>query len=213
MQSLVKLSKNLQNLPHRVLQTKNWQLKEQKRHLNVHEHISYTLLKEAGIGVPKFGVAKNKEEAIKAAESIGHNDLVVKAQVLAGGRGVGRFKGGLKGGVKMAGSPQECGELASKMIGDYLITRQTGEAGRICNKVMITERKYPKKEFYFSIMLERSFGGPVIIASSQGGVDIENVAATSPEAIHYEPINIHEGKIPYITTSSSSPSSSLSFCN
>lgn len=75
---------------------------QQSRQLNVHEHISYTVLKEAGIGVPKFEVCKSKDEAVAAAKKIGAKDLVVKAQVLAGGRGKGHFKSGLKGGVRMA---------------------------------------------------------------------------------------------------------------
>lgn len=79
------------------------------------------------------------------------------------------------------------------MIGDYLVTKQTGPDGRICNKVMITERKYPRKEYYFCVMMERSFGGPVIIASSQGGVNIEDVAAENPDAILKVPIDIVEG--------------------
>lgn len=79
-----------------------WQpQKQQTRNLNVHEHISYSLLKEAGIPVPKFGVAKTKQEAREIAKSLGTKDLVLKAQVLAGGRGKGHFKGGLKGGVQM----------------------------------------------------------------------------------------------------------------
>lgn len=73
---------------------------EQRRNLNVHEYVSYTLLKEEGISVPRFGVAKSKEEARKVAEELGVADMVVKAQVLTGGRGKGHFKGGLKGGVK-----------------------------------------------------------------------------------------------------------------
>lgn len=79
------------------------------------------------------------------------------------------------------------------MIGQYLVTKQTGEKGRICNKIMVTERKFPRKEFYFAVMMERAFSGPVLIASSQGGVNIEEVAAENPEAIVYEPINITKG--------------------
>jgi len=164
-----------------------------KRNLNVHEHISYTLLKEAGIPVPKFGVAKNKKEAAELAKSLGIKDIVLKAQVLAGGRGKGHFKGGLKGGVKMCFTPEEAEEIAGQMLGDYLITKQTGEKGRICNAVMVTERKFPRREFYFAIMMERAFSGPVLIASSQGGVNIEDVAAETPEAILYEPIDIMQG--------------------
>ncbi|KAG6458662.1 hypothetical protein O3G_MSEX010980 [Manduca sexta] len=79
------------------------------------------------------------------------------------------------------------------MLKQFLVTKQTGAAGRICNMVMVTERKFPRREFYIAIMMERSFNGPVIIASSQGGVNIEDVAAESPEAITYEPIDIKTG--------------------
>lgn len=165
----------------------------QRRNLNVHEHISYSLLKEAGIPVPKFGVAKTKQEAKEIAKSLNVKDIVLKAQVLAGGRGKGSFKGGLKGGVRMVFTPEEAEDIASKMLNDYLITKQTGAKGRICNAVMVTERKFPRKEFYFAVMMERAFSGPVLIASSQGGVNIEEVAAENPQAILYEPIDITKG--------------------
>uniref|UniRef100_R4WE04 Succinate--CoA ligase [ADP-forming] subunit beta, mitochondrial n=1 Tax=Riptortus pedestris TaxID=329032 RepID=R4WE04_RIPPE len=166
---------------------------EQRRNLNVHEHISYSVLNEAGIPVPKFGVAKSAQEAADIAKKLGIKDIVLKAQVLAGGRGKGHFKGGLKGGVRMVFTPEEAADVAGKMIGDYLITKQTGEKGRICNAVMVTERKFPRKEFYFAIMMERAFNGPVVIASSQGGVNIEEVAAENPDAILYVPIDITTG--------------------
>ncbi|XP_050517898.1 succinate--CoA ligase [ADP-forming] subunit beta, mitochondrial-like [Diabrotica virgifera virgifera] len=161
----------------------------QLRNLNVQEHVSYTLLREAGIPVPKFGVAKTKQEAKEIAKKLNTKDLVVKAQVLAGGRGKGTFKNGFKSGVRMAFTPEEVEDIAGKMLGQYLVTKQTGEKGRICNLVMVTERKFPRKEFYFAVMMERSFNGPVLIASSQGGVDIEEVAAENPKAIVYEPID------------------------
>ncbi|KAL3281377.1 hypothetical protein HHI36_004587 [Cryptolaemus montrouzieri] len=186
----------LKNAPKTVVAgSKNrWQPQLQaQRNLNVHEYISYTLLKEAGIDVPRFGVAKTKEEAKKIAKDLNTKDLVLKAQVLAGGRGKGSFKNGLKGGVRMVYTPEEAEDIAGKMLNQYLVTKQTGEKGRICNMVMVTERKFPRKEFYFAIMMERSFNGPVIIASSQGGVNIEDVAAESPEAIIYEPIDIMKG--------------------
>jgi succinyl-CoA synthetase beta subunit len=168
----------------------------QTRNLNVHEYVSYTILEENGIPVPKFGVAKTAKEAQKIAEDLKVKDLVIKAQVLTGGRGKGHFKGGLKGGVKLVFTPAEAADLSGKMIGDFLITKQTGEAGRICNSVMITERKYPRKEYYFCIMMERAFSGPVIIASSQGGINIEDVAAENPDAILKIPIDIVTGLTP-----------------
>ncbi|XP_063633172.1 succinate--CoA ligase [ADP-forming] subunit beta, mitochondrial [Cydia splendana] len=167
--------------------------KQQVRNLNVHEYVSYTLLRDAGIPVPKFNVAKSKDDALKFAKELNSKDIVLKAQVLAGGRGKGAFKNGLKGGVRMVSTPEQAADLASKMLNQYLVTKQTGAAGRICNMVMVTERKFPRREFYVAIMMERSFNGPVIIASSQGGVNIEDVAAENPEAITYEPIDIMTG--------------------
>jgi len=166
---------------------------EQRRLLNVHEYVSYTLLKDEGIAVPRFGVARTGEEAKQIATEIGSQDIVVKAQVLTGGRGKGHFKGGLKGGVKTVFSPDEAELMASKMLGDFLITKQTGEKGLVCNATMITERKYQRREYYFTIMLERAYGGPVLIASTQGGMNIEEVAEETPEAIITEPIDITKG--------------------
>merc|ERR1712012_1518883 len=165
----------------------------QKRDLSVHEHVSMALLKEAGVPVPKFGVATSAAEARKIAEEIATNDLVVKAQVLAGGRGKGSFKGGYKGGVQLVYNPDEVEAASKGMIGDYLITKQTGEDGRICNSVMVTERKYTRKEYYIAIMNEIAFNGPVIIASSEGGVNIEETAEKNPDAIVKFPIGVVEG--------------------
>ncbi|VVC94179.1 unnamed protein product [Leptidea sinapis] len=167
--------------------------KQQIRNLNVHEYVSYTLLRDHGIPVPKFNIAKTKDEAVKYAQELNSKDIVLKAQVLAGGRGKGSFKNGLKGGVRMVDNPELAGEIVDKMLKQYLVTKQTGAAGRICNMVMVTERKFPRREYYVAIMMERSFNGPVIIASSQGGVNIEDVAAENPEAITYEPIDIKTG--------------------
>ncbi|XP_045130815.1 succinate--CoA ligase [ADP-forming] subunit beta, mitochondrial-like [Portunus trituberculatus] len=166
---------------------------QQRRDLNVHEHVSFTLLKRAGIPVPGFGVAHTPEEAVEIANKLDSTDVVVKAQVLTGGRGKGNFKGGFKGGVKLVYSAEEAGEVASKMIGDMLVTKQTGEKGIPCGKVMVCERKFPRREFYMAIMMERSFAGPLIIASAQGGINIEEVAEESPEAIIKVPIDISEG--------------------
>ncbi|KAF0026877.1 hypothetical protein F2P81_021614 [Scophthalmus maximus] len=169
------------------------QQQQQQRNLSLHEYMSIGLLKEAGISVPVGLVASSSEEAYAVAKQIGSKDLVVKAQVLAGGRGKGTFEGGLKGGVKIVYSPEEARDISSQMIGRKLYTKQTGEAGRICNQVFICERRYPRREYYFAITMERSFQGPVLIGSSQGGVNIEDVAAENPDAIVKEPIDIVEG--------------------
>merc|ERR1711997_659324 len=149
----------------------------QQRDLSVHEHVSMSLLKEAGVPVPNFGVAKTAEEAKQIAQDIPTNDLVVKAQVLAGGRGKGSFKGGYKGGVKLVYSPEEVEESAQGMIGDFLIT----------------ERKYTRKEYYIAFMNERAFNGPVIIAGSEGGVNIEETAEKNPDSIVKFPIDAVQG--------------------
>ncbi|XP_049585139.1 succinate--CoA ligase [ADP-forming] subunit beta, mitochondrial isoform X1 [Syngnathus scovelli] len=169
------------------------QQQQQRRSLSLHEYMSLGLLKDAGISVPAGMVASSSDEAYAIAKQIGSKDLVVKAQVLAGGRGKGTFEGGLKGGVRIVYSPEEARDISSQMIGRKLYTKQTGEAGRICNQVFICERRYPRREYYFAITMERSFQGPVLIGSSQGGVNIEDVAAENPDAIVKEPIDIVEG--------------------
>uniref|UniRef100_A0A6I8PQ86 Succinate--CoA ligase [ADP-forming] subunit beta, mitochondrial n=1 Tax=Ornithorhynchus anatinus TaxID=9258 RepID=A0A6I8PQ86_ORNAN len=164
-----------------------------RRKLSLHEYLSMELLQEAGISVPSGQVAKTPEEAYSIAQKLGSKDVVLKAQVLAGGRGKGTFEGGLKGGVKIVFSPEEAKKISSQMIGKKLFTKQTGEKGRICNQVLVCERRYPRREYYFAITMERSFQGPVLIGSSQGGVNIEDVAAENPDAIVKEPIDIMEG--------------------
>ncbi|KZC10540.1 Succinyl-CoA ligase [ADP-forming] subunit beta, mitochondrial, partial [Dufourea novaeangliae] len=166
---------------------------KQTRRLQVHEHVAYTLLKEAKIPTPPFGIAKSSDEAAKISKDLNTKDIVLKAQVLAGGRGMGNFKGTNVSGVVMCETPEQAKSLASNMIGKLLVTKQTGAAGRICNSVMVTTRMFPRKEYYLAVMLEISFNGPVIIVSKQGGVNIEDIAATNPEAITYIPIDIMKG--------------------
>merc|ERR1711923_607917 len=163
------------------------------RNLSVHEHVSMSLLKEAGVPTPKFGVATTAAEARKIADDLATKDLVIKAQVLAGGRGKGHFANYPKGGVQLLYSAEEVEAAATGMIGDYLITKQTGAEGRICNSVMITERKYTRKEYYIAFMNERAFNGPVIIASSEGGVNIEETAEKNPDSIVKFPIDAVQG--------------------
>merc|ERR1712042_179853 len=165
------------------------------RNLSVHEYVSMSLLQDAGVPVPKFGVAKSSAEAKQIAQDLDVSDLVIKAQVLAGGRGKGHFSKGAKsaGGVRLLYSPEEIEQAASEMIGDFLITKQTGAEGRICNSVMVTERRFTRKEFYIAFMNERSFHGPVCIASSEGGVNIEETAEKNPDAIVKFPIDVMKG--------------------
>merc|ERR1712004_754149 len=163
------------------------------RNLSVHEHVSMSLLKEAGVPTPKFGVATTAAEARKIADDLATKDLVIKAQVLAGGRGKGHFSKYPKGGVQLLFSADEVEAAAKGMIGDYLITKQTGAEGRICNSVMVTERKYTRKEYYLAFMNDRKFNGPVLIASTEGGVNIEEIAESNPDAIQTFPIDIVGG--------------------
>ncbi|GAB1215000.1 Succinate--CoA ligase [ADP-forming] subunit beta, mitochondrial [Aspergillus terreus] len=168
-------------------------LGQQQRNLSIHEYLSANLLKSYGIGMPKGEVARSAEEAEAVAKSLGNDDMVIKAQVLAGGRGKGSFDNGLKGGVRVIYSPTEAKMFAGQMIGHKLITKQTGAAGRLCNSVYICERKFARREFYLAVLMDRASQSPVIVASSQGGMDIEAVAKENPEAIITTPIDIKTG--------------------
>ncbi|KAI9752909.1 MAG: Succinate--CoA ligase [ADP-forming] subunit beta, mitochondrial [Chaenotheca gracillima] len=173
---------------------------QQKRGLSIHEYLSANLLKTYGVGVPAGEVARSAAEAEAIAKRIGGDDMVIKAQVLAGGRGKGTFDNGLKGGVRVIYSPTEAKMFADQMIGHKLMTKQTGAAGRLCNAVYICERKFARREFYLAILMDRTTQAPVIIASSQGGMDIETVAKENPDAIITTPIDIHKGVTDEIAT-------------
>lgn len=168
-----------------------------KRFLKIHEHSAMALLKKADVSIPTFRIATTMGEVDKVAKEIakisGSTDLVVKAQVLAGGRGKGVWDSGLQGGVKICYNQSEAESVAERMLGHRIFTKQTGETGQVCSAVGIVERRYLRREFYFAIALDRESAGPMIIASSQGGVNIEDVAAKTPEAILKVPIDIDEG--------------------
>eukprot|EP01113_Clastostelium_recurvatum_P011157 TRINITY_DN1562_c0_g1_i1.p1 TRINITY_DN1562_c0_g1~~TRINITY_DN1562_c0_g1_i1.p1 ORF type:complete len:454 (+),score=146.15 TRINITY_DN1562_c0_g1_i1:134-1495(+) len=170
------------------------------RSLNTHEYQSQKLMKAAGINCPNGNVAETPGEAQKIAEVLGSQDYVIKAQVLAGGRGKGSFDSGLKGGVHLCSTPQEVRDFATGMLGHNLITKQTGAKGKPVQKVMVTERKYLRKEMYLAILMDRSHGGPAVVASPFGGMDIETVAKENPSAIHVEPVDIMKGISPEITS-------------
>ncbi|KAJ2894128.1 uncharacterized protein MKZ38_007916 [Zalerion maritima] len=166
---------------------------QQKRALSIHEYLSADLLSKNGVSVPKGSVAKSAAEAEAVTKQIGTDDMVIKAQVLAGGRGKGTFDNGLKGGVRVIYSGTEAKMFAEQMIGHKLITKQTGADGRLCNAVYICERKFARREFYLAVLFDRASQGPVIVSSSQGGVDIETVAKEHPEAINTTYIDINVG--------------------
>jgi succinyl-CoA synthetase beta subunit len=153
------------------------------------------ILRSFGVPVPKGGAANSLEEVTQVYKTkIGEGkDCVIKAMVLTGGRGLGHFSNGFKGGVHLVNKPENIVPIASKMLGHNLITKQTGAGGLPCTKVMLVERQYLRREMYVSIMLDRGAGGPVFIASPAGGTSIEDVAAATPELIFKQPIDIMKG--------------------
>ncbi len=150
--------------------------------MNIHEYQAKELFEKFGVPSPAGQVAGTPDEAFAAAEAIGSN-LVIKAQVHAGGRGKGTFKNGFQGGVHLCDSAAQVKELAGKMLGETLVTHQTGEAGRVVRKVMIAESVEISKEYYLAILMDRDTSAPVIVVSTEGGMDIEQVAENTPEKI------------------------------
>jgi len=142
-------------------------------------------------------MASSGEEASEQAKVMltkrGADEIVLKAQILAGGRGKGTFSSGLKGGVKLSTNPSEIGDLTSQMIGYNLVTKQTKPEGSPVRNVMVAKALNIVKETYLAIVLDRGYGGPVIIASPDGGVDIEEVAERTPERVHKIPVDIFDG--------------------
>jgi succinyl-CoA synthetase beta subunit len=163
--------------------------------MNIHEYQAKELLQKFGVATPRGKVASTPEEAEQVARELGSIDvatateLVVKAQIHAGGRGKGTFTNGFKGGVHLCKSPQEARELAAKMLGQTLVTHQTGPQGRVVNKVLVAESVEIEREIYFAILLDRATAAPLVVASTEGGVEIETVAAKSPEKIMREPVD------------------------
>ena len=150
--------------------------------MKVHEYQAKEILSRYQVAVPRGKVALSAEQAYAIAKEIG-GTVVVKAQIHAGGRGKGTFTDGFKGGVKLAQTADEAAEFAKKMLGNVLVTHQTGPAGREVQKVYITEASSIAKEYYLGIVLDRARQMNVIMASTEGGVEIEKVAAETPEKI------------------------------
>ncbi len=168
--------------------------------MNIHEYQAKQLLAKYGVAVPLEIPARSPAEARAAAEKIvagGSSKIVVKSQIHAGGRGKGAFKTGFQGGVKVALSVDEAVSFAEKMLGNVLVTKQTGADGRKVQTLLISEAAKVKKEFYLAVLLDRAAGRPVIMASTEGGMDIEEVAAKHPEKIFKEWIDPAVGIMPY----------------
>ncbi|MSU35268.1 MAG: ADP-forming succinate--CoA ligase subunit beta [Pedosphaera sp.] len=154
--------------------------------MNIHEYQAKQLLKQYGVAVPSGDPCKTIAEVRSAAErlfSSGHKLAVVKSQIHAGGRGKGTFKHGFQGGVKLAHSVDEVVVFAENMLGKVLVTKQTGPEGREVQTLLVAAAETIKKEFYIAVLLDREKSRPVIMASTEGGVDIEEVAEKSPEKI------------------------------
>jgi len=164
--------------------------------MNIHEYQAKDLFEKFGVPSPKGRMAESPEEAKKIAEEI-NGQTVIKAQVHAGGRGKGTFKNGFEGGVHLSEDPEEIHSIATKMLGETLVTHQTGEEGKLVSKVMVAKAVDISKEYYLAILMDRESQSPVIVASTEGGVNIEEVAETTPEKIIRESIHPLAGIQPY----------------
>ena len=157
--------------------------------MNIHEYQARELFEKFGVATTRGAVASTADEAATAAEKLGTKEFVVKAQIHAGGRGKGAFTNGFKGGVHICSSVDQVRELAGKMLGQTLVTHQTGPEGKLVSKVLIAEPATIAKELYFAILLDRATAAPIVIASTEGGMDIEHVAEHAPEKIFREHIH------------------------
>jgi succinyl-CoA synthetase beta subunit len=158
--------------------------------MKIHEYQAKAILSRYGVPVPRGEVAFNPTEAGEIARRLGTEIVVVKAQIHAGGRGKG-------GGVKLAKSSDDAVKLAGAMIGMTLVTHQTGREGRVVTRVLVEEGLQMTRELYLSIVLDRASGKPVMMASSAGGMDIEEVAERTPEKIHRVYIQPGVGLVPF----------------
>src|SRR5450631_2195643 len=158
--------------------------------MNIHEYQAKEIFRRYGVPTPRGEMVTKTEDARGVAERLGTKVVVVKAQIHAGGRGKG-------GGVKLARSVDEAQQLASKILGMTLVTHQTGPQGRLVRRLLIEEGLDIKKELYLSILVDRSVEAPVIMASTAGGMEIEEVAHKDPNAILRETVRPAIGLQPY----------------
>ena len=167
--------------------------------MNIHEYQAKGLLKSYGVAVPNGGAAFSVEEAEKVATDLGGPIWVVKSQIHAGGRGAGRFKDNPegKGGVRVVRSLDEVRESASEMLGHVLVTRQTGPSGKEVKRIYVEEGCDIQRELYLSMLVDRQTGRVTIMASTEGGMEIEEVAAKTPEKIIMVAIDPAVGMAPF----------------
>src|SRR5437870_9514866 len=157
--------------------------------MKVHEYQAKSLLERYGVPVPRGRVTEDAEKAATIAGEIG-GPVAVKAQIHAGGRGKG-------GGIKLAATPEEAREAAKAIIGMQLVTHQTGPEGKIVKQVLVEEQLQVDRELYLGIVIDNSIGLPLVMASADGGVEIEEVAAKTPERIHKTPVDPTIGFQPF----------------
>jgi len=168
--------------------------------MNLHEFQAKQLLAQYGVPVPSGEVCESADAAKAIAEKLfakGETLVVIKAQIHAGGRGKGTFKNGFQGGVKLCRSAEEVFDKARAMLGNVLVTKQTGPEGRLVSKLLVSGAPTIKKELYCAVLLDRAAGRPVLMASTEGGMDIEQVAADHPEKIIREIVNPATGLMPF----------------
>jgi succinyl-CoA synthetase beta subunit len=158
--------------------------------MKIHEYQAKAILGKFGVPVPRGEAVFKKDEARAVAQRLGTKVVVVKAQIHAGGRGKA-------GGVKLAKSPDEAASIAERMLGMKLVTPQTGPEGRVVRRLLVEEGLDIKRELYLSLLIDRATGEPVFMASAAGGMEIEEVAKTNPEAILRESIHPATGMQPY----------------
>ena len=168
--------------------------------MNIHEHQAKSVLSEFGVAVPRGYAAFSVDEAVKAAQDLGGPVFVVKSQIHAGGRGKGRFEGlgpDAKGGVRVVKSVDEVKANAEEMLGRVLVTHQTGPKGKQVNRLYIEEGAAIAKEFYLSLLVDRETSRVSVVASTEGGMDIEEVAHSTPEKIITFSIDPATGVFPH----------------
>lgn len=166
--------------------------------MKIHEYQAKALFREFGVPVPAGRVAETPEEAARLFDELAVPQAVIKAQIHAGGRGKGTFREFPdQHGVQLVASSEETQQVAARMLGHTLVTAQTGPEGRVVRRVLIEEATNVTRELYVGMVVDRQRECPVILASAAGGMDIETVAATQPEAIFYEPVDVNLGIRPY----------------
>lgn len=151
--------------------------------MNIHEYQAKGLLEDYGVSIPKGIAIHHPAKIDETLRKFSKGPVVVKAQIHAGGRGKGKFTDGFEGGVHVAASKEEAAEVAVRMLGNTLVTPQTDPSGKIVGTVYFNEASEIKKEYYVAVLLDRNTAQPVIIASTEGGVEIEKIAAKTPEKI------------------------------